>query len=61
MRDLGSWMNPNKMVRHLQKPAREFTKYDIIKYIDDHHIEVTQFQVCGGRWQIQNPELRYHE
>ena len=34
MRDLEVLMNPNKMVRHLQKPAREFTKYDIIKFIE---------------------------
>ena len=40
-------MNPNKMVRHLQKPAREFTKYDIIKFIDDHHIEMLNFRYVG--------------
>ena len=47
MRDLEVLMNPNKMVRHLQKPAREFTKYDIIKYIDDHHIEMLNFRYVG--------------
>lgn len=40
-------MNPNRMVRHLQKPAREFTKYDIIKFIDDHHIEMLNFRYVG--------------
>ena len=40
-------MNPNKMVKHLQKPAREFTKYDIIKFINDHHIEMLNFRYVG--------------
>lgn len=47
MRDLEVLMNPNKMVRHLQKPAHEFTKYDIIKFIDDHHIEMVNFRYVG--------------
>lgn len=47
MRDLEVLMNPNRMVRHLQKPAREFTKYDIIKFIDDHHIEMLNFRYVG--------------
>ncbi len=47
MRDLEILMNPNKMVRHLQKPACEFTKYDIIKFIDDHHIEMLNFRYVG--------------
>jgi len=47
MRDLEVLMNPNKMVRHLQKPASEFTKYDIIKFIDDHHIEMLNFRYVG--------------
>ncbi len=47
MRDLEILMNPNKMVKHLQKPAREFTKYDIIKFIGDHHIEMINFRYVG--------------
>ena len=47
MRDLEVLMNPNLMVRHLQKPAREFTKYDIIKFIDDHDIEMLNFRYVG--------------
>ncbi|MDX2430234.1 MAG: glutamine synthetase family protein [Bacteroides sp.] len=47
MRDLEVLMNPNKMVKHLQKPAREFTKYDIIKFIGDHHIEMLNFRYVG--------------
>lgn len=47
MRDLEVLMNPNKLVKHLKKPAREFTKYDIIKFIDDHDIEMLNFRYVG--------------
>ena len=47
MRDLEILMNPNKLVKHLKKPAREFTKYDIIKFIDDHGIEMLNFRYVG--------------
>ncbi len=44
MRDLEILMNPNKLVQHLKKPASEFTKYDIIKFIDDSRIEMLNFR-----------------
>ncbi len=47
MRDLEILMNPNKLVKHLKKPAAEFTKYDIIKFIDDHQIEMLNFRYVG--------------
>ncbi|MEN8117355.1 MAG: glutamine synthetase family protein [Bacteroidota bacterium] len=47
MRDLEILMNPNKLVKYLKKPAREFTKYDIIKFIDDHDIEMLNFRYVG--------------
>jgi glutamine synthetase len=47
MRDLEVLLNPNKMVKYLKKPAREFTKYDIIKFIDDHNIEMLNFRFVG--------------
>ncbi len=47
MRDLEILMNPSKLVKHLKKPAREFTKYDIIKFIDDHDIEMLNFRYVG--------------
>ncbi len=47
MRDLEILMNPNKLVKYLKKPAREFTKYDIIKFIDDHQIEMLNFRYVG--------------
>jgi len=47
MRELEVLMNPNKLVQHLKKPASEFTKYDIINYIDDNNIEMLNFRYVG--------------
>ncbi len=47
MRELEILMNPNKLVKHLKKPAYEFTKYDIIKFIDDNNIEMLNFRYVG--------------
>lgn len=47
MRELEILMNPNLLVKHLKKPASEFTKYDIIKFIDDHNIEMLNFRYVG--------------
>ena len=40
-------MNPNKLVRHLKKPAVEFTKHDIIQFIDENNIELLNFKYVG--------------
>ena len=37
-------LNPNKIVKYLKKPAAEFTKQDIIKYIIDNNIEMMNFR-----------------
>ncbi len=47
MRELEILMNPNKLVQHLKKPASEFTRYDIIKFIDDTNIEMLNFRYVG--------------
>ena len=36
-------MNPNRLVSYLEKPAREFTKADIINYIEANNIEMVNF------------------
>jgi len=56
MKDLEVLMNPNKLVKYLQKPASEFTKQDIIKFIDDHNIEMLNFRYVGedGKLKILN-------
>lgn len=37
-------LNPNILVRYLQKPKEQFTKDDIIKFILDHDIEMLNFR-----------------
>lgn len=41
-------MNPNHLVQYLNKPCEEFTKADLIKYIEDHNIEMVNFRYTGG-------------
>lgn len=47
MRELKISMNPNKLVKYFRKPTLEFTKYDIIKYIEDHNIEMLNFRYAS--------------
>jgi len=41
-------LNPNPLVQYLGKPARDFTKVDLIKYIEDNFIEMINFRYVGG-------------
>lgn len=41
-------LNPNKLVKHLNKPAEDFTKKDIIKFIEDNEIKMLNFRYIGG-------------
>jgi glutamine synthetase len=41
-------MNPNSLVQYLNKPSEEFTKADLIRYIDDHNIAMINFRYTGG-------------
>lgn len=56
MRELEILMNPNKLVQHLQKPAKEFTKNDIVKFIDDNNIEMLNFRYVAedGKLKVLN-------
>ncbi|MBN1253187.1 MAG: glutamine synthetase [Bacteroidales bacterium] len=40
-------LNPNKLVRYLKKPAAEFTKHDLIQFIDENNIELLNFRYVG--------------
>jgi len=48
MNDSQIEMNPNKIVQYLKKPAREFTKQDLIKFIEDNNIGTINFRYVGG-------------
>ncbi len=48
MKDTQLKQNPNPLVQYLKKPANEFTKTDIIKYIEENEIEMVNFRYVGG-------------
>jgi len=41
-------LNPNKLVKFLNKPAADFTKSDIIRYIEKNDIKMVNFRYLGG-------------
>jgi glutamine synthetase len=41
-------LNPNKLVQYLNKPANDFTKKDIIKFIEGNNIKMLNFRYTGG-------------
>ncbi len=56
-------LNPNPLVRYLQKPARDFTKADIINYIENNAIKMVNFRYVGGdgRLKALNFVLQGHD
>jgi glutamine synthetase len=49
-------MNPSPLVQYLNKPPEDFTKQDIVKYIEDNNIEMLNFRYAGwdGRLKALN-------
>ena len=49
-------MNPNPLVQYLNKPAHDFTRADLIRYIEDHDIQMVNFRYVGwdGRLKTLN-------
>ena len=41
-------LNPNKIVAYLQKPSKEFTKADIVRYIKETGIRMVNFMYPAG-------------
>ncbi|MCK9616496.1 MAG: glutamine synthetase family protein [Lentimicrobiaceae bacterium] len=41
-------MNPNPLVRYLNKPAGDFTRNDLVKFIEAHDIKMINFRFVGG-------------
>ena len=56
-------LNPNPLVRFLQKPAEQFTREDLIKYIEGNRIQQLNFRyVAGdGRLKTLNFVITGHE
>ena len=53
-------MNPNLLVRYLQKPAAEFTRADIIRYCEDNEIEFINFHYCGWDGKLKTLNFVIH-
>ena len=47
-------MNSNKIVEFLGKPAEEFTKRDLIKFIEANNIEMVNFRYVGGDGRLKS-------
>lgn len=41
-------LSPNPLIRYFNKAQSEFTRKDIIEYIEQHHIEMLNFRYAGG-------------
>jgi glutamine synthetase len=41
-------LNPNKIVKALQKPAEDFTKQDIVRFIEQNDIRMLNFRYVAG-------------
>jgi glutamine synthetase len=48
MRPSNVELNPNKLVQYLNKPASEFTKEDIMKFVKENGIKMLTFRYVGG-------------
>ncbi len=44
MKDSEYLLNPNTLVKYLRKPTAEFTKYDIMRFIEENEIEMLNFR-----------------
>ncbi len=50
-------MNPNPLVQYLNKYPHEFTKADLIKYIEDNDIQMVNFRYVG--WDLRLKTLNF--
>lgn len=50
-------MNPNPLVQYLNKLPKDFTKADLIKYIEDNDIEMVNFRYVG--WDLRLKTLNF--
>ena len=41
-------LNPNPLVNYLGKPSAEFTKADLIKYVEDNGIQMVNFRYSAA-------------
>ena len=54
-------LNPNPLVEYLNKPNSEFTKADIIRYIEDNDINMLNFRYVGGDGRLKTLNFVIHD
>lgn len=47
MREYEITLNPNRLVKYLKKPSSEFTRHDVIRYIEENDIRMVNFRFVG--------------
>ena len=50
-------MNPNPLVQYLNKHPEDFTKADLVKYIEDNNIQMVNFRYVG--WDLRLKTLNF--
>jgi glutamine synthetase len=53
-------MNVNPLVQYLKKMPRDFTKADIIKYIEEHDIQLVNFRYVAGDGKLKTLNFAIH-
>lgn len=48
MKEFDSTLHPNKLVQYLKKPQSEFTRQDVVKFIEDNGIQMVNFRYVAG-------------
>ncbi|MCK7509979.1 MAG: hypothetical protein MZV70_42060 [Desulfobacterales bacterium] len=46
-------LNSNRLVQYLNKPASDFKKADIIRYIEENNIQMVNFRYVGGDGRLE--------
>ena len=60
MEDSSLALNPNKLVQHLGKPPEEFTKKDLIKFIEETGIEMLNFRYVAADGRLKTLSFVIH-
>ena len=50
-------LNPHKIIQYLNKPPEEFTKADLIKFIEDNGIQMVNFRYVAGDARLKTLNL----
>ena len=53
-------LNPNRIVQYLKKPAEEFTRQDLIKFISENEIKMVNFRYVGGDGRLKKLNFSIH-